>query len=99
MFFFEVARGSMVYGMFFLPLASLATEQSFRVLEAGARVRCKQFGLLKKKSGKRKVQPDLSFLDVVEELKRVGEIPNEDSEVWKSMVFLRNNFSHQYPLS
>src|SRR5689334_10516617 len=30
-FLFEVARGSMVYGMFFLPLASLATEQSFRV--------------------------------------------------------------------
>ena len=93
-FLFEVARGSMVYGMFFLPLASLATEQSFRVLEAGARVRCIQLGLIKTKSGKKKVLPDLSFADVVEELKRVGQIPGQDSDVWKSMVFLRNSFSH-----
>ena len=93
-FLFEVARGSMVYGMFFLPLASLATEQSFRVLEAGARVRCKQLGLIKTKSGKKKVLPDSSFADVVEELKRVGQIPDHDSDAWKSMVFLRNTFSH-----
>jgi hypothetical protein len=41
-FLFEAARGSLVYGMYFLPLAALATEQGFRVLEAGARHRCKQ---------------------------------------------------------
>jgi hypothetical protein len=41
-FLFEVARGSMIYGLFFLPLAALATEEGFRVLEAGVRHRCKQ---------------------------------------------------------
>lgn len=93
-FLFEVARGSMVYGVFFLPLASLATEQGFRVLEAGARVRCKQLGLLKKISGKAKVLPDESFADLVIKLREAGKIPKEDSDNWKSMVFLRNNFSH-----
>lgn len=93
-FLFEVARGSMIYGMFFLPLASLAIEQSFRVLEAGARVRCKQLGWASKKSGKTKALPDVSFADVIAELKRVGQIPDHDSDVWKSMVFLRNSFSH-----
>ena len=53
-FLFEVARGAMVYEIFFLPLSSLATEQGFRVLEAGARQRCNQLGLLKKKSDKTK---------------------------------------------
>jgi hypothetical protein len=93
-FLFNIARGSMVYAMFFLPLASLAAEQSFRVLEAGARVRCKQLGLVKKKSGKTKALPDESFADVVAKLKRVGQIPDDDSDLWKSMVFLRNRFSH-----
>jgi hypothetical protein len=93
-FLFEVARGSMVYGMFFLPLASLATEQGYRVLEAGARHRCKQLGLLKMKPGKKKVLPDTSFAELVAELNRAGKISNEDLDVWKSMIFLRNRYSH-----
>ena len=93
-FLFEVARGSMVYGMFFLPLASLATEQGFRVLEAGARHRCKQLGLLKKKSGKSKVLPDISFADLIAALGQYSKIPDGDLHAWKSMVFLRNRFSH-----
>ena len=93
-FLFEVARGSMVYGMFFLPLASLATEQGFRVLEAGARLRCKQLGLLEKKSGKAKVLPDESFADLVSKLRKAGRITHTDLDIWKSMVFLRNRFSH-----
>lgn len=93
-FLFEVARGSVVYGMFFLPLASLATEQGFRVLEAGARVRCKELGLLKSKIRKTKVLPDESFTDLVAKLKEAGKIGNADCDVWKTMVFLRNRFSH-----
>jgi len=93
-FLFEVARGSMVYGMFFLPLASLATEQGFRVLEAGPRHRCEQLGLLQKKSGKTKVLPGTSFADLIAALEQDGKIPDGDLVAWKSMVFLRNRFSH-----
>ena len=93
-FLFEVARGSMIYGMFFLPLAALATEQGFRVLEAGARHRCKQLGLLKKKSAKPNAFPDAPFVDLVAALQKAGRIPNGDLAAWKSMVSLRNLFSH-----
>lgn len=93
-FLFEVARGSMVYGIYFLPLAALATEQGFRVLEAGARHRCKQLGLLKRKSAKATAFPDSPFVDVVAALQKAGTIPKADLDVWRSMVTLRNNFSH-----
>lgn len=93
-FLFEVARGSIVYGMFFLPLAALATEQGFRVLEAGARHRCKQLGLVKKKSAKPNAFPDAPFVDLVAALQKAGRIPKGDLATWKSMVSLRNLFSH-----
>lgn len=93
-FLFETARGSMIYGMFFLPLAALATEQGFRVLEAGARHRCKQLGLLKKKSSKPNAFPDSPFVDLVAALQKAGKIPKGDVAAWKSMVCLRNVFSH-----
>jgi hypothetical protein len=94
-FLFEVARGAMIYGMFFLPLASVASEQAFRVLEAGARHRCKQLGLLKKKSAKPSAFPDSSFADLVSALHEADIIPKSDLDVWKSMVGLRNSFSHR----
>jgi len=93
-FLFEVTRGSMVYGMFFLPLASLATEQCYRVLEAGARRRCKQLGLMKMKPGKRKALPDTPFAELVAALKRADKIPEGDLHAWDTMPFLRNHFSH-----
>lgn len=93
-FLFEVARGSMIYGLFFLPLAALATEQGYRVLEAGARHRCKQLGLLKKKSAKPNAFPDSPFVDLVAALQKAGRIPKGDLAAWKSMVSLRNLFSH-----
>lgn len=93
-FLFEVARGSMVYGMFFLPLASLAAEQCYRVLEAGARHRCKQLGLLRAKRGKEKVLPETPFADLVTALRQAGKIPDDDWHAWKTLPFLRNQFSH-----
>lgn len=93
-FLFEAVRGSLVYGMFFLPLAALATEQGFRVLEAGARHRCKQLGLLKKKSAKPNAYPDSPFVELVAALQKAGKIPEGDLDAWKSMVYLRNVFSH-----
>jgi hypothetical protein len=94
-FLFEVARGSMIYGQFFLPLVALATEEGFRVLEAGVRHRCKQLGLMKHKSGKLYSFPNKPYVDLVAALDQAGKIPKEDLDTWKSMVFLRNNFSHR----
>lgn len=37
---FEVARATLAYGYLFYPLFTLATEQLFRVVEAGVRLRC-----------------------------------------------------------
>jgi len=93
-FLYEVARGSMVYGMYFQPIASLATEQLYRVLEAGARHRCNQLGLFKNKSGKKKVLPDTEFKKIVSALKQAGKIPDCDFDDWETMPFLRNLYSH-----
>lgn len=93
-FLFEVARGAMIYGLFFLPLAAFATEEGFRVLEAGVGHRCKQLGLVKK-SGKANAFPDKPYLELVTALHKAGKIPKSDLDIWKSMVFLRNNFSHR----
>jgi hypothetical protein len=94
-FLFETARGSMVYGLFFLPLAALATEEGFRVLESGVRHRCKQLGLGKKKSGKAGAFSDKPYLDLVAALHRAGKISEDEWPIWKSMVGLRNSFSHR----
>ena len=93
-FLFEVARGSMVYGMFFLPLASLASEQCYRVLEAGARRRHADLGLAKGKRLKIKKLPETSFSEILSALAKAGKIPKADMESWTTMPFLRNRFSH-----
>ncbi len=93
-FLFETARGAMVYGLYFLPLATLAAEEGFRVLEAGARHRCRQLGLGKKKSGKPDVFSDKPYLELVKALGKAGEISKDDLPIWKCMVTLRNRFSH-----
>jgi hypothetical protein len=93
-FLFEMARGSMIYGIYFLPLAALATEEGFRVLEAGVRYRCKQLGIAKKK-GKPNSFPSEAYADLVKALHKVGTIPKGDLDTWSAMVGLRNNFSHR----
>jgi hypothetical protein len=94
-FLFEAARGAMIYGMFFLPLAALATEEGFRVLEAGVRHRCKQLGLAKKRSGKANAFSDKPYVDLVATLRKAGHIPKKDLKTWSALVALRNTFSHR----
>jgi hypothetical protein len=84
----------MVYGMFFLPLASLAREQCYRVLEAGARKRCAQLGLPTKNVRTKTNLPDRSFSESVLILKKAGRIPQSDLDAWVTMPFFRNRFSH-----
>jgi hypothetical protein len=37
---FEVARGTLIYGLMFYPLLTLGAEQLFRVLETAASIQC-----------------------------------------------------------
>ena len=93
-FLFEVARGAMVYGMYFQPLAALTSEQCYRVLEAGARGRCSQLGLLKGKRSKDKGLQDVGFAELLKALTKAGKIPKADLEAWSTMPYLRNRYSH-----
>jgi hypothetical protein len=93
-FLYETTRGAMVYGMFFQPIASLAAEQCYRVLEAGARQLCDRLGLLPRKSGKGKDLPQFSFADTFVALDKAGKIPEQDRDPWKRIQFLRNRYSH-----
>ena len=93
-FLFEVARGSMIYGLFFEPLASLAGEQCYRVLEAGARRRCFDLGLLRKNTCKGKNPQYIVFSKTLAALKKAGHIPKSDLEHWDAIHFLRNRYSH-----
>lgn len=93
-FLYEAARGAMVYGQFFQPLTTLATEQCYRVLEAGARRRCADLGLLKPKRGKDKSLQIVGFAEILKALTTAGKIPKADLEYWPGMLFLRNRFSH-----
>jgi len=93
-FLFETARGSMVYGLYFLPLASLAREQCYRVLEAGARQRCLQLGLLKGRQAKDKFLLDVGFAEILKALTKAGKISPLDVDRWSAVLFLRNCFSH-----
>jgi len=91
-FMYETVRGSMVYGMFFQPLASLAAEQCYRVLEAGARLRAENVGLARKQSDK--VLPESSFIGILATLKEAGRISEKEYEGWLRIPFLRNSYSH-----
>jgi hypothetical protein len=93
-FLFETARGSMVYGLYFLPLASLARERCYRVLEAGVRRRCLQLGLLKTKQAKDKYLRDAGFAEILKALTKTGKIPPPDADAWLAIPFLRNRYSH-----
>jgi hypothetical protein len=91
---FEVARGSMIYGWFFYPLITLASEQFTRVLEAGARSRCKELGMpteLPRKNGKMR---DANFSELIDNLFRAGKISLESLERWQAARGLRNGSSH-----
>jgi hypothetical protein len=82
---FEAARGAMLYGWFFYPLFRLAEEQVYRVLEAAARTRYREFAGAK-------AQP--SFHEAVSWLTRRGAIAPADEVRWRAVRELRNDASH-----
>ena len=91
---FEVARGSMIYGWFFYPVISLATEQCFRVLEAGARARCDQLGLATQRKKKNGEASEIGFSALINALEKAGHIDQPMRQKWDAILFLRNDACH-----
>jgi len=82
---FNVAKGAMAYGLLFLPLFALATEQLFRVCEAAVRHRAKLAGAT---GATRKFQSNLWFLT------SKGIIPKDEQDKWESIRRARDFASH-----
>lgn len=91
---FEVARGSMIYGWFFYPLITLATEQCYRVIEAAVRKRCQQAGIPTKKQSKSGRTIETKFVQNIESLIGAGIIAEADRSRWDVTRRLRNITSH-----
>jgi hypothetical protein len=90
----EVARGAMIYGWYFYPLATLGAEQCWRIMEAGARARCKQVGIVTTKPiGKGKLREN-SFNENIDALVKHNKISTPDQTRWKCVKELRNTASH-----
>ncbi len=84
---FEVARGTMVYGLFFFPLYSMGTEQLFRVAENALRQKCIALGM-QFKDGK------MYFGDMLGRLTKKSVISKDRRQVWECFRQLRNIYSH-----
>ncbi len=90
---FEVARGSILYGWFFYPLLTLASEQMHRVMEAAVRARCKTSGISLTNSVNGRTVT-LNFHAMIGELHGRGIIRDEELGVWHATRRLRNWSSH-----
>lgn len=82
---FEVARGTMLYGWFFYPAYTLASEQVLRVAEAAVARRCQE---LEAPRSVRTLGRRLAWLG------QRGDLSAEDLERWDAVRHLRNLASH-----
>jgi hypothetical protein len=79
----EVARGAMIYGLYFKPLLTLGAEQCYRLLDTGTRIRCNQVGIATK-----------TFKENTDALMNHGILSKNDEELWKEIRKARNTASH-----
>ncbi len=87
---FEAARGGMLYGYFFQPLMAMGLEQCYRVLESGARARCRQAGLAVTCADSQGRQHPLSFGHNLRALAKLGLIVEADLLLWHQARELRD---------
>jgi len=92
---FEVARGSIVYGYLFYPLATLACEQLFRVVETALTEKCKAVMAPKGSTN--------SFDKKTKYLLEKGSISDVESDTIHGFRKMRNKASHpdrqfKYPI-
>ncbi len=91
---YEVARAAFAYAWFCLPLTQLGAEQCFRVSEAAAREKCKQFGLPTERTRKAGKVIPTTFDENIRSLVNHGTISRSDECKWHSTRKLRNRASH-----
>lgn len=82
---FAVARGAMLYGHFFYPLYALASEQLFRVAEAGLSLKCRELAA--------PAGVD-DFSRRIDWLKSCEFFSEEKGGLWHALRELRNSASH-----
>ncbi len=82
---FEVARGTMLYGWFFYPAFTLASEQVLRVADAAVARRCRE---LESPRSVRTLDKRLTWLG------ERGDLSAEDLYRWDAVRHLRNLTSH-----
>jgi hypothetical protein len=82
---FEVARGTMLYGWYFYPAYTLASEQVLRVAEAAVARRCRDLGA---PACRKRFEQQLAWLS------GHGVLSGEDVDQWDAIRHLRNFVSH-----
>ena len=82
---YEVARGALVYGYFFYPLYTLASEQLFRVVEAAVVHKCFQKGA---------PQGKMTFGQGLNYLLQVNALTKKEKPDWLRLKELRDWASH-----
>jgi hypothetical protein len=94
----EVARGAMILGWYFYPLATLGAEQCWRIMDTGVRLRCDQAGIPTTSTIKRGRLKgtiiDASFKENVDALVKQGIISSQIHSCWDAIRNLRNSASH-----
>jgi hypothetical protein len=81
----EVARGAIIYAIFFYPLLTLGAEQLFRIGESAVAARCAQ---LNAPAGVKR------FAQMIAWLEATGVIPAGRRLQWQALKQLRNAASH-----
>lgn len=87
---FEVARGAMLYGVFFYPLFTLGLEQAFRLMEAAAKAKATSLGIsMGKTKGRYR-----SYGAILAELFAKKALTKTEYEWWSNAKEFRNETTH-----
>lgn len=91
---FEVARGAMIYGWFYYPLLTLATEQCYRIVESAVRIKCEEIGVKTKRKISNGDEVPVSFFKLQDALFSQGVLEQKEGVKWEALRELRNWASH-----
>lgn len=83
---FDYSRSMMIYGFFYYPIYTFASEQAWLLAEAAMYHRCLQLGIK---------EPPERFMEKVDELIKHGVIPSEEREQWDNLRHLRIYVAHK----
>lgn len=82
---FDVLKGTIIYGFFYRPIFTVASDQIYFVADAAAFHRCKALG---------GIPPD-NFGERIKLLKEKGVIPADEGALWDAARRIRNAIAHR----